>query len=323
MTIYVYDPDGTQIKKRTYQGVDSAQFQFVPDKIGDYKIKASVSGNITGTCERTIKVVEKEHKYPSSWTVTRKADCTQTGIKTRICSLCGKTETQTIAKKSHAYDSGAVTKSATCNNAGEKTYTCTVCGATKTETIPATGHTIVKDRAVQPTDTEPGLTEGSHCSVCGKVIMEQKIIPVRKPADEKGDDMDSTHTAEEKVEASPSPVEDEVKEEQISIPLPTDSVSRIVKELVRKIKASPSKKKTGKISLRWRKVKGAKGYQLQYSLRKNLSGRKSRTVKRNRVTLNGLKAKRNYYIRIRPFTYTGSEGKQYGTWSGIRKFRTK
>ncbi len=314
VTIHVYDPDGTRIKTQTYKNNDCTWFKFVPDKMGNYKIKASVAGTMNGTYERTLKVVEKEHKYPSSWTVTRKADCTQTGIKTRICSICGKTETQTIAKKSHTYDNGTVTKSATCNNAGEKTYTCTVCGATKNETIPATGHTVVKDR---------------------------------NQTDENGDDMDSTHTVEEKAEESQSPVRDEVTEEQntseqntteqnevpameeeqsegeIAIPLPTDSVGKIVNEVVKKIKNASLKRKTVKLSLRWRRVKGAKGYQLQYSLKKNLYGRKRRTVKRNRVMLKGLKAKRNYYIRIRPYTYTGSGEKQYGNWSKVMRFRTK
>ena len=38
-------------------------------------------------------------------------------------------------------------------------------------------HTVVIDEGVAPTDTTPGLTEGSHCSVCGTVLEEQKEIP--------------------------------------------------------------------------------------------------------------------------------------------------
>ena len=38
-------------------------------------------------------------------------------------------------------------------------------------------HTEVVDAAVAPTCTESGLTEGTHCSVCGEVITAQKVIP--------------------------------------------------------------------------------------------------------------------------------------------------
>ena len=43
--------------------------------------------------------------------------------------------------------------------------------------IKATGHTVVVDAAAEATATTEGHTEGSHCSVCGEVIVEQKVIP--------------------------------------------------------------------------------------------------------------------------------------------------
>ena len=50
---------------------------------------------------------------------------------------------------------------------------CSKCG--KTEGSPL-GHTEVTDEAVPPTCTETGLTEGSHCSVCGEVLKAQETI---------------------------------------------------------------------------------------------------------------------------------------------------
>ncbi len=44
--------------------------------------------------------------------------------------------------------------------------------------IAATGHTIVVDEAVAPSYTQTGLTEGSHCSACGEVIVAQQIVPM-------------------------------------------------------------------------------------------------------------------------------------------------
>lgn len=77
----------------------------------------------------------------------------------------------------HSWDNGVVTIPATCTQDGVRTYTCTSCHETKTESIPALGHTPVTDAAVAPTCTEPGLTQGSRCSVCGQIIEAQEVVP--------------------------------------------------------------------------------------------------------------------------------------------------
>ena len=75
----------------------------------------------------------------------------------------------------HAYRED-VTKQATCTEAGVMTYTCS-CGDKYTKVIAALGHKEVIDEAVAPTETAEGKTEGSHCSVCNKVLKEQQTIP--------------------------------------------------------------------------------------------------------------------------------------------------
>jgi len=75
----------------------------------------------------------------------------------------------------HNYQS-EVTKEASCTEAGVKTFVCE-CGEKYTETIPALGHKAVTDPRVEPTETEPGKTEGSHCSVCKEILIEQETIP--------------------------------------------------------------------------------------------------------------------------------------------------
>ena len=82
-------------------------------------------------------------------------------------------------------------KDATCTEAGNIAYfTCTKCGKyfsdaegkteiTAKETVIAMkGHTEVIDEAVAPTYTTTGKTEGSHCSVCNKILREQTEIPM-------------------------------------------------------------------------------------------------------------------------------------------------
>ena len=75
----------------------------------------------------------------------------------------------------HTYEA-RVTKEPTCTEEGIKTYACS-CGEEYTEQIAALGHKEVTDPAVEPTETEDGKTEGSHCSVCKEVLKEQQIIP--------------------------------------------------------------------------------------------------------------------------------------------------
>jgi len=76
-----------------------------------------------------------------------------------------------------------VTKAATCTARGTTTYTASFRRTAfrtqkkRVRDIPATGHTPVTDPAVPPTATADGLTEGSHCAVCGKVLVAQKPIP--------------------------------------------------------------------------------------------------------------------------------------------------
>jgi len=92
----------------------------------------------------------------------------------------------------HTYGELIEEVSATCTAVGTKAhYECSVCykrfvdgESGKVEVsaeelvIPTTEHTVVVDKAVEPTCTETGLTEGSHCSVCGTVLVAQEVIPV-------------------------------------------------------------------------------------------------------------------------------------------------
>ena len=102
-------------------------------KAGTVTITAKTTNGLTANAQ--IKVVSG-HTF-GTWTTTKNATCTQVGTKSRKCTVCGKTETQTIAK---------------------------------------TGHKSVTDKAIPATCITDGKTEGSHCSVCGAVIKAQEII---------------------------------------------------------------------------------------------------------------------------------------------------
>ena len=142
------------------------------------------------------------HTYGSA-VITKQPTCTSEGTKTKTCTQCGATVTETIAKLSHSYTTtvvaptctvdgytlhkcsvcgtsykdnttkatghsygnSVVTKQPTCTSEGTKTKTCTKCNATVTETIPKTSHKYA-DTVVAPTCTADGYTL-HKCSVCG------------------------------------------------------------------------------------------------------------------------------------------------------------
>lgn len=75
----------------------------------------------------------------------------------------------------HVYGEWQEVTAATCLEKGSHKKVCE-CGKEVVEETPAKGHTAVTDAAVAPTCTEPGKTEGSHCSVCNEVLTEQQTI---------------------------------------------------------------------------------------------------------------------------------------------------
>ncbi len=75
----------------------------------------------------------------------------------------------------HSFAEWEVTARPTCTEDGTKVRYCS-CGEHQSETILSLGHTEVIDSAVAATCTATGLTEGSHCSVCNEVILEQQTI---------------------------------------------------------------------------------------------------------------------------------------------------
>lgn len=135
--------------------VSDTVHKFLPGKLGDWvsdKIGGKVNDAVTGKVDDLNKQV---------------TDLISTTIKQLTCT--------------HQYKSFTV--ASTCTQKGKTGEICEKCGKTRnTKDIEELApHTPVVDAAVAPTETSDGLTEGSHCSVCGAVLQAQEVIPMRDP----------------------------------------------------------------------------------------------------------------------------------------------
>ena len=138
----------------------------------------------------TVEITEHEHEYDNACDATCNLCQATREVEDHVydndcdaaCNECGAT--REIGE--HVYDNAC---DANCNVCGETrevgehnpgdaatcttAQTCTICGAVL---VAAKGHTEVVDKAVAPTCTTTGLTEGKHCSVCNEVLVAQTVV---------------------------------------------------------------------------------------------------------------------------------------------------
>ena len=93
-----------------------------------------------------------------------------------------------------------------------------------------------------------------------------------------------------------------------------------------KTKISKLKKAKKKITISWKKISKATGYQIQVATDKKFTkNKKSVTISKNKTiskTIKKLKSKKKYYVRIR--TYRKVAGKKvYSSWSSVKNIKTK
>lgn len=132
----------------------------IPELIGTLVGKATedlVNEKLGEYDEKVGAIIEKYVKYLTcpgheyEYVTIRKATCTQDGVEVKQCKNCDWQLTDDDNKIVH-----------------EKL-----------------GHVVVEDPAVDPTETEEGLTAGSHCSRCGAVLEPQQVVPALQPRTDK------------------------------------------------------------------------------------------------------------------------------------------
>ena len=185
---------GYTFEARTYSGIDQfttnvswsiegqSSDRTTIDENGLLKIGADesaesvtvIADNVTNQSMFEAKIKQHTHEYSSEATFRWTEDYTACDVVVK-CQTCN-------AEKSYAC---TVTKSSelpSCSKEGKITYTANVTISNKEYTDTKeisqnkTEHTVVNIEGNDPTCTEEGLTEGSYCSECGEVIIEQMSI---------------------------------------------------------------------------------------------------------------------------------------------------
>ncbi|MBR2445793.1 MAG: dockerin type I repeat-containing protein [Clostridia bacterium] len=150
--------------------------------------------------------------------------CTETGLTDGVkCSTCGTimTAQEEISALGHTSGETVVENNvaADCENAGsyDNVVYCTVCKAEvsrETKTVEANGHTEETIPAVDATCTEPGLTAGVKCAVCGEILTAQEEISAKGHTEVVDAAVEATCTVAGKTEGKHCSVCNEVLVEQ-------------------------------------------------------------------------------------------------------------
>lgn len=136
---------------------------------------------------------------------------------------------------------------------------------------------------------------------------------------------------------NPNPYETTVTQPTVTQPTVTQTFavqsSTAKSERVKKPKATSIKKISSSkndFEVKWKKVSGVKGYQIQYTTDKNFEHIiKTKTVKKDKstsTTVKKLKSKKTYYVRVRTYKASKVNGKTvkvYSSWSKIKSVKIK
>ena len=249
--------------------------------------------------------------------ITTPATCTENGVRTFTCTLCGATKTEAVPDDGNGHSwKSKVTKAPTCISEGVRTITCSECGESKTETIPATGtHSWGSGKITKaPTCVSAGIRTYT-CSGCGRT--KTSSIPatgvhkwdsgtVAKAAKYYSKGM-MTYTCTKcgKTKSKAIPALDIKKVTPARVKIKSAGVSGT------------------KLTLKWKRIaKNTKGYQV--ALKDKSTGKqKYIKVKQSKKkilskTIRKLKKGKTYTVRVRAYNKKGDEI-IYGPWSKVKQ----
>ena len=161
-----------------------------PDENGNFTI--SVNGMLTGTRNLVVTIdqtmirksvqiavsAQSSEKHTHEWELVEETEpsCSKEGVRVFRCAICQKERQEAVPKLAHEWELVEETEPS-CSKEGVRVFRCTMCQEEREETVPKLAHKSVTDAAVAATCAASGLTQGSHCEVCGETLIKQQIIP--------------------------------------------------------------------------------------------------------------------------------------------------
>ena len=186
-------------------------------------------------------------------------------------------------------------------------------------------YTVVADPAKEAAEKEKAQEDLKAAN--------EKISAAQKELDKKDADLAKAQkdlkAADEKLSAAQKAADDNSaalekaqKELEAAKKNLADAQSKVTKPAKTKIvKLSKGKKK---FTVKWKKVKKAEKYQIQYATSKNFKkGKKTVSVKKTvtKKTIKKLAAGKKYYVRVRSYRKAGGK-KLYSKWSAVKTVKT-
>ena len=175
---------------------------------------------------------------------------------------------------------------------------------------------VTKILSIDPEKIEPGKhalyflfetsSESSLCSLNSFQFSTEPIPPTVSPS------------------ASPEPTVAPTATPTPSTPTPILETSQPAPAVYNldKVKLKTIKIKKGKAVIKWKSIKNASRYEIQYCSSRKFKKLQKKTTKKTTIVVKKLKKKKLYYIRVRAYSTINGK-KVYGTFSSIRKIKTR
>ena len=135
--VRLYENDAvTEVMRTDFVGNEtSMQTEAVALSAGTYYVRVTKASYLAGV-EYGIVVTEK-HDHTGAWETTVAPTCTEEGSRERVCTKCGRVETEAVEALGHSFDEGVEVRAASAVSGGEILHTCTVCGETEISETPS------------------------------------------------------------------------------------------------------------------------------------------------------------------------------------------